>query len=317
LNCRGLSARLDSDSGIDAARACRFIAGEFHTLMHSIHLAVGPGLHGLQFGFEHLTPPGMAICGVLVFLSVISWTAVLAKWMFLRRSEKANRRFLEKYRASPQPLALYLTRERVEQAPMYHIYHEACRELAFYLVGEEEPGRAFSSRLQGAGRINASQMSAVHVAMERAVAAAATRLEARIGFVATALSAAPLLGLLGTVWGILEVFAALASGEAAPTVAALAPGIASALITTLLALLVALPSLVCYNGLAGRIRRMVVRLDNFAADLNGMLDRHFVDHHAPDESLPSLGGMGAPSLSVHSQPPGGALASMVKLSAAS
>lgn len=275
--------------------------------------AAGQGLQGLQFGLEHLTIPGWAICGLLVLLSVISWTSVLSKWMFLRRSDEANRKFLEKFRASPQPLALYLTRERVELAPMYHIYHEACRELAFYLVGEEEPGRSFSSRLQGAGRINASQMSAVHIAMERAVAAAATRMEARLGLVTTVLTASPLLGLLGTVWGILEVFASVAGSGGSPSMEALAPGVASALVTTLLALLVALPGLVCHNALAGRIRRTIVRLDNFAADLSGTLDRHFVDHRSQDESLPSLAGMGAPALPVLSHPPGGALAALTRV----
>lgn len=82
---------------------------------------------------------------------------------------------------------------------------------------------------------------------------------------------------------------------------ALVPGISSALVTTIAALLVVIPSLAGYNVIVAAIRAMIVRMDNFASELNSILDRHFVDHRKVDESLPSLGNLGAPAMPMPSQ----------------
>jgi len=271
---------------------------------------------GLQFGLENLSLPSLVIAGLLALLSMISWTVLAAKWMLLSRTATANNVFMGKFRESAHPLALYLTRERTSLSPMYHVYHEACRELAFYLVGEEDPGRAFSSRLQGAGRITASQMGSVQNAMERAVMTSATKVEAKLGIIATVLAAAPFLGLLGTVWGILDVFAILAQTDGTAGIAILAPGVCSALLTTLLALFVTIPSLIAHNALVSKIRQLIIRLDNFANELAGVLDRQFVDHHSPDESPPSLGSMGTPSMPGFSSAPTQSLTQPSKLTSA-
>ena len=278
-----------------------------------MHLTPLAAVSGLQFGLENLSLPSLVIAALLAVLSIISWTVLMVKWHLLGRARAANNVFMGKFRESAHPLALYLTREREAISPMYHVYHEACRELASCLVGEEEPGRSFHSRLQGAGRITSSQMSAVQNAMERAVVTSATKAEGKLGIIATVLAAAPFLGLLGTVWGMLDVFAILAQTEGEAGMAALAPGVCSALLTTLLALFVTIPSLIAYNFLVSKIRALVVRLDNFANELSGVLDRQFVDHRSPDEGLPSLGEMGAPTMPGFSNPPHQALTPANKL----
>jgi biopolymer transport protein TolQ len=139
-------------------------------------------------------------------------------------------------------------------------------------------------------------MGAVQNAMERSVAEAALRLEARMSWVATSLSGAPFLGLLGTVWGILDTFSQLATKNGALDLATLAPGVTTALVTTVLGLLVAIPSMICYNGIVSRIRGIVVRLDNFASELSAGLDRTFVDHRFSNEVLPSMSALGSPSM---------------------
>jgi len=249
---------------------------------------------GLRYGLEHGSLTCWIICGVLALLSITSWAVILSKRLLLSRVQRANLSFLREFRESNHPLEMFQKREHHEFAAFYHIYHAACRELAWYLLGEDEPGDKFEVRLQGAGRITPSQMSAVQNAMERSVAEAALRLEARMGWAATALSAAPLLGLLGTVWGLLDAFSTMTSTDA--TLAALAPGVTTALVTTVLGLLVAVPSLLGYNGLVNRIRGMVVRLDNFASELSAALDRAFVDHRFTNETLPSMGSLGVPTM---------------------
>jgi len=249
---------------------------------------------GLRYGLEHGSLTCWIICGVLALLSITSWAVILSKLVLLSRVQRANLSFLREFRESNHPLEMFQKREHHEFAAFYHIYHAACRELSWYLLGEDEPGDKFAVRSQGAGRITPSQMSAVQNALERSVAEAALRLEERMGWAATALSAAPLLGLLGTVWGLLDAFSTMTNTEA--TLAALAPGVTTALVTTVLGLLVACPSLLGYNGLVNRIRGMVVRLDNFASELSAALDRAFVDHRFTNETLPSMGSLGVPTM---------------------
>jgi biopolymer transport protein TolQ len=250
---------------------------------------------GLQYGLEHSNLTCWIICGILALLSITSWAVILSKHFLLSRVHKANLSFLREYRESNHALELYQQREPHEFSSFYHIYHAACREMSWYLLGEDEPGTTFAARLQGAGRITPSQMGAVQVAMERSVAEAALRLEARMSWVATSLSGAPFLGLLGTVWGILDTFSTLTTTGGTATLATLAPGITTALVTTVLGLIVAIPSMVGYNALVNRIRGMVVRLDNFASELNAGFDRTFVDHRFSNEALPSMSALGSPS----------------------
>jgi len=250
---------------------------------------------GLLYGLEHSSLTCKIICAALVIMSVTAWAVILSKHFLLSRVHKANLSFLRDFRGSNHPLEMFQRRERFDDSAYHHIYHTACRELAWHLLGEDEPGETFATRLQGAGRVTPSQMSAVQTAMERGVAEAALRLEARMSWVATALSGAPFLGLLGTVWGILDTFAVLSAGGEF-TLHTLTPGLTTALVTTVLGLLVAIPSMLCYNTLVARIRSMIVRLDNFAGELCGAFDRTFVDHRSTHEALPSLGALGSPSM---------------------
>ncbi len=251
---------------------------------------------GIEFGWRQSTTVGLVICGVLGVLSILSWAVMVVKLSLLSKSRRANAEFLAVFRSSPHPLALFQTGERFDFAPFYHIYYGAARELAFHMLGTDLPDRTFAARLQGAGRITPSQMDSVRLSMERAVAEAALKFEQRISVVAIALSGAPFIGLLGTVWGIMDSFAALAGSAQAASIQVMAPGVCAALLTTVVGLFVAIPSMFGYNLLVNKIRAMCVRLDNFASELCSIFDRHYVDHRARTDDLPSLGSLGVPSM---------------------
>jgi biopolymer transport protein TolQ len=122
--------------------------------------------------------------------------------------------------------------------------------------------------------ISEIQMEAVRNVNERNVADQAVLLEGSMGLLATAVSASPFLGLLGTVWGVMDSFGGMAvSGSA--TLAAVAPGISGALLTTVVGLLVALPSAIGYNLLTNSIRRLTVQMDNFAQEFSADVQRTF------------------------------------------
>ena len=95
-----------------------------------------------------------------------------------------------------------------------------------------------------------------------------------MGFLATAVTTAPFLGLLGTVWGVMAAFGGMAAQKSAQ-LSAVAPGISSALLTTVVGLLVALPSAIGYNLLSNQIRQLCVKTDNFAQELVSDIETHY------------------------------------------
>ena len=110
-----------------------------------------------------------------------------------------------------------------------------------------------------------SQLESIRAAVDCSVADQALELEDQMGLLATAVSAAPFLGLLGTVWGVMDAFSGMAdSGSAA--LSAVAPGISGALLTTIIGLIVALPSMIGYNLLSSKIRHIAVQMDNFSQE---------------------------------------------------
>jgi biopolymer transport protein ExbB/TolQ len=151
-----------------------------------------------------------------------------------------------------------------------------CRELTFHLLGTTEIDDTFSTRLAEADRISPVAMNAVRSALEREVGEQALRMEDRMTVLATAVSGAPFLGLLGTVWGVMDTFSAIAASNNA-SLTTMAPGVSGALITTVTGLLVAIPAMFGYNFLVVTIRGMTVELDNFAGELAASFDHRYLD----------------------------------------
>jgi biopolymer transport protein ExbB/TolQ len=94
---------------------------------------------------------------------------------------------------------------------------------------------------------------------------------------ATAVSGAPFLGLLGTVWGVMDTFSGVAMAGSA-NLQAMAPGVSGALITTVTGLLVAIPAMFGYNFLVTSIRSLIVQNDNFAAEVCSEFEHKYVNH---------------------------------------
>ena len=233
--------------------------------------------NGLLYAFEHSTMPGKVIMLLLFVGSVFSWTVMVTKYRVMHIAKKQRARFLARFRADRHPLRLFADRERFDGAPVFSVYRAGCRELAFQLLGSAEVDETFRGRLDSAVKISPAQMRVVDSAMERGVGEAALRLESQMILLATAVSGAPFLGLLGTVWGVMDTFGGVASAGSA-NLAAMAPGVSAALITTVTGLLVAIPAMFGYNYLVTTLRGMVVELDNFAAELASEFEHKYVDH---------------------------------------
>ena len=109
-------------------------------------------------------------------------------------------------------------------------------------------------------------------AMRVAVSEYVDQLDRNLAYLAMVASAAPFVGLFGTVWGIMNSFQNIgAMGQA--TLSVVAPGIAEALIATAFGLGAAIPAVVAYNMLTRRVEHHHTRLENFADDLTGVFER--------------------------------------------
>lgn len=247
------------------------------TLFSQILLANSDG--GLVFAFEQSTLPGKLVLGALFVGSVFSWSVMLSKFLTLRVASRQKEAFLELFRQDRFPLRVYGDGLTFDGAPVFAVYLAGCRELAYQLLGATEVDETFSNRLETAGKITPAQMRVVAVAMERAVGESALLLESQMIVLATAVSGAPFIGLLGTVWGVMETFADVAKAGSA-SLAAMAPGVSAALITTVTGLLVAIPAMFGYNYLVTTVRGMIVGLDNFAAELTSAFEHRYVSHRS-------------------------------------
>ena len=233
---------------------------------------------GLLFAFEHATVAGKIVLTCLVIGSVFSWSVMLTKMRVVQFAKKQTARFREAFRKDRQPLRLFQSNARFPGSPLFNVYRAGCEEMTFHLLGSSEVDETFRARLEVAEKISPAQMGAVHAAMERAVGETALGLESQMILLATAVSGAPFLGLLGTVWGVMDAFTDVAvAGSASLTT--LAPGVSGALITTVMSLCVAIPAMFGYNFLVTSIRSLIVEMDNFAAELASEFEHKYVDHN--------------------------------------
>ena len=111
--------------------------------------------------------------------------------------------------------------------------------------------------------------------MKRASSQEITKLEASLTFLATTASAAPFVGLFGTVWGIMNAFRGLSVTQSS-SIQAVAPGISEALIAAAIALAAAIPAVIAFNHFADRVKVLGAEMENFASEFLNIAERHFL-----------------------------------------
>lgn len=225
----------------------------------------------LIYVWEKATPEAKIIIVVLIIFSIFAWSVMAAKALQMRRAKKMNFFFDNEYRQQKSLFSIFDRKLQVEGCPNYTVYQAGCSELDGLLRASGKDPRK--------GKISLKTMEHVKRALERAVASEALKLESGLILLAIAVSGAPFLGLLGTVWGVMSTFSYVAmKGQAdLPT---MAPGVAAALVTTVAGLLVAIPSMFGYNWLVHTLRVLTVELDNFAQEL---VSRAEIEHLIDDE----------------------------------
>ena len=229
---------------------------------------------GILFAFEHSEPAGKGVLLFLLLGSIFSWSVIIAKFNQLRAARRATQGFLKVFRAASEPLEVYLAGRSPGESPQAVIYQAGAKELCFHLTGSSTIDSTLSTRITSARPIGETSMNSVRSAMERAVGEESLRLESNLIVLATAVSGAPFLGLLGTVWGVMDAFSGIAQAGQS-SLAAMAPGVSGALITTVVGLLVAIPAMFGYNFLTTSTRSFIVEMENFAAECAAVFEHRF------------------------------------------
>ena len=214
------------------------------------------------YAFSHSDTVGKIIVVALFIVSIYSWTVMIDKFINLSKMLKQSRAFKTIFRDSRYPLSVY-TEGKKEKSMLGEIYMKASIELLDFYSLDESNANQYGSKAFPKRKLTFGHLETIRTILDQTVSDKIIELEDKMGFLATAISIGPLMGLFGTVWGIMMAFISMAVvGKA--DIPAMAPGISSALLTTVLGLIVAIPSLIGYNILSSYIKKLIANMDNFA-----------------------------------------------------
>ena len=210
----------------------------------------------------HASIPVKAVLVLLLGFSIACWLVIGAKALHLGRAKSESTRFIKSFDAAPSFDAVAQGLTAFRGSPFARIFAVAYDELTRLTGGEPR-------------ELNEAQSTHIESVTRRAATREVTHLESWMGLLGTIGSTAPFIGLLGTVWGVMSTFAGIAQ-EGSATMAAMAPGVSAALVTTVAGLLVAIPSMFGYNWLVHNLRTFTVELDNFAQELVSRMETEFL-----------------------------------------
>lgn len=203
---------------------------------------------------------GQVLTVGLGIFSLVAWTVMFGKYNELKRLRDLNLAFEQRLREERTLLDLPESLRNKRSIPYADLFADAV----------EAYWRA-ASILKEKGEDNSrSRLEHSENAIQRAIARQLLRYEASMIFLATIVSGAPFLGLLGTVWGVMEAFSAMSGASA--SIRDLAPGVSAALLTTIAGLVVAIPSMFGYNFLIGKVKQLSTELENYASSLADRLE---------------------------------------------
>jgi biopolymer transport protein TolQ len=199
---------------------------------------------------------GQVITVGLVAFSLIAWTIMFGKHFELKRLRFLNHSFEVHLRDQRSLLDLPESYRNRRVIPYADVFADAV----------ESYWRAEAIAKEKGIDIPHARLEHAENAIQRAIARQTLRYESSMIFLASIVSGAPFLGLLGTVWGVMEAFSQVAVQQTA-SISALAPGVSAALLTTIAGLVVAIPSVFGYNYLHASTRRLVTEMENYSSQL--------------------------------------------------
>ena len=201
-----------------------------------------------------------AVMVILLLASLFSWYYIFLKIFAIRRANTLAVEFEKQFWSGAELNDLHqrAMSSREQAGSMERIFESGYRE---FMKLRKQPGMNVSATTDGLRR-------AMRATYQREM----DELESHLSFLASVGSVSPYIGLFGTVWGIMNSFRGL-SNVAQATLAAVAPGIAEALVATAMGLFAAIPAVLAYNRFAGDVNRLAIRYDAFMEEFSNILQR--------------------------------------------
>jgi biopolymer transport protein TolQ len=196
----------------------------------------------------------------LLLASVFVWAIAFEKVASLRRARRDADAFEDRFWSGGSLDDLFNAEGRTPAHPMAAVFSAGMQEWR----RSTEPGEGRFAVAGTKERVERAMSVTIQREMER--------LERRMTFLASTGSAAPFIGLFGTVWGIMNSFTAIATMQNT-NLAVVAPGIAEALFATAIGLVAAIPAVLAYNAIASQLTKFAARLEGFAAEFGAILAR--------------------------------------------
>lgn len=220
--------------------------------------------------FEMVTSSGPVVFSVLlalIALSVLSWAVIIAKYLQIKKARADSEEFRDVFFETKNFARIDDASRKLNASPLVGIFASGYREVMSVMQGED-------GTLKGL-REPDSDLEMVERALRRAQVDESHRLESWVSFLATVASAAPFIGLFGTVIGIMNAFHGLAFAKDS-TIQAVAPGISEALFATAVGLGAAIPASIAYNYFSVNLRKMRQTMDTFVQEFLVVAKRSFM-----------------------------------------
>jgi biopolymer transport protein TolQ len=201
-------------------------------------------------------PIPIAVMGLLLAFSLVSWTVILSKWAMFRRARQGNKSFLRTFRKAERLDALAAASEQFPAAPLVTVFDFGYKEVARQMAKH--------------GRIR--NPLAVERTLQLGISEEIAQLERSMNWLATAATVSPFVGLFGTVFGIIQAFQALGL-TGSTSMRSVGPGIANSLFATALGLFAAIPAAIFYNYFGHIIKEIGARMEDFSLEFLNVTER--------------------------------------------
>lgn len=218
---------------------------------------------------------------ILVSMSVLTWAVVIAKYLYILRVSRTGESFTKSFWDARSLNDLNGRLTEYPYSPMREVFRSGYAEL---VRGSQLREQAASPELAVSAALDN-----LHRALGKAKLFEKRRMEKFMSVLAISASVCPFIGLFGTVWGIMGSFEGIARTGSA-SLAAVAPGISEALISTAFGLAAAIPAVVGYNIFATKVRHLVASIDGFSADFLNIVQRYLVTDKAKSNLTPQSPG---------------------------
>ena len=207
---------------------------------------------------------------LLVMASVGSWAIIGFKARQVTLMSRSSKVFLDYFWQTRRLDKIYETCEQYAPSPMVEIFRSGYLEMGRIRKAGSDNGDA-PKRSEGATE---DDIESIERSLRKALSEQMNIADSMVSFLATIGSAAPFVGLFGTVWGIMNSFQEIGATQNA-SLATVAPGISEALIATATGLAAAIPAVIAYNYFIERNRVLEVEMENFSRDYLNIIKRHF------------------------------------------